>query len=117
MMQELVRNEDGYTEQISYDQLEDRIVVKTTYDASAVIEENAILRQDSPVVLGSKGQGLVLAMRIPEAHVIALKNEGYDLLSPDRDESRRAMLYVQQNQHKFLTTDKKMIAERKQKWR
>jgi hypothetical protein len=50
-------------------------------------------------------------------HVVALKNEGYDLLSADPEVSRRAMLYVQQNQHKFLTTDKKMIGERKQSWR
>ncbi|MBC7603863.1 MAG: hypothetical protein H7255_14545 [Ramlibacter sp.] len=110
-------NEDGVIEKMHYDETEDRVVVETIYDATTVIEENAAIRQDAPIVVGEKGQELVLAMRLPKGHIVKLKNEGYDLFSPDKDEARRAMLYVQQNQHKFLTTDKKMIAERKQAWR
>lgn len=104
-------------EKTHYIEADDKLVIETTYDASDVIEENAAIRSAGPVTIGSKGQQLVLAMRIPLEHVTALKNEGYDLFSADPDERRRTMLYVQANQHKFLTTDKKMIAERRQAWR
>jgi hypothetical protein len=104
-------------EEYSYIEAEDKLVIKTTYDATDIIEENAALRAQAPVTIGSKGQQLVLAMRIPEEHVIALRLDGYDILSSDPAEARRAMLYVQQHQAKFLTTDKKMIAERRQSWR
>jgi hypothetical protein len=104
-------------EKLHYIEETDQLVTETIYDAEPVIEENAAIRASGPVEFGSKGQRLVLAMRIPEEHVTALRNEGYNLLSSDPEESRRAMLYVQANQAKFLTTDKKMIAERKQQWR
>ena len=110
-------NENGVIEKMHYDELEDKVIVETIYDATTVIEENAAIRQEGPVVVGEKGQQLVLAMRLPMGHIVKLKNEGYDIFSPDKDEARRAMRYVQQNQNKFLTTDKKMIAERKQAWR
>jgi hypothetical protein len=104
-------------EKLHYIEDTDKLVVETIYDATDVIEENAAIRANGPVTFGSKGQQLVLAMRIPVEHVTALKNEGYDLFSADPDQRRRTLLYVQANQHKFLTTDKKMIAERKQIWR
>lgn len=103
-------------EKLHYIEPEDKLVIETTYDATDVIEENAAIRAHGPVTFGSKGQQLVLAMRIPLDHVTALKNEGYDLFSADPQERRRAMLHIQANQAKFLTTDKKMIAERRQVW-
>jgi hypothetical protein len=105
-------------ERLHYIEETDQLVTETIYDPTDVIEQNAAIRASGkPVVIGSKGQELVLAMSLPIEHVEALKNEGYNLLSHDKDEVRRALLYVQQNQHKFLTTDKKMIADRKQAWR
>ena len=105
-------------ERMHYVEAEDKLVIETVYNPTAVIEENAAIRASgAPLVVGSKGQELVLAMRLPPEHVEALKNAGYDLFSPDRDEARRAMLYVQQNQQHFLTTDKKMIAQKRQSWR
>ena len=103
-------------EKLHYIEETDQLVTETVYDAGPVIEENAAIRASGPVEFGSKGQRLVLAMRLPVEHVTALKNMGYDLLSPDPEVSRRAMRYVQANQQVFLTTDKKMIAERKQRW-
>jgi hypothetical protein len=103
-------------EKLHYIEETDQLVTETIYDAESVIEENAAIRASGPVEFGSKGQKLVLAMRLPVEHVTALRNMGYDLLSPDPAEARRAMLYVQANQAAFLTTDKKMIGERKQKW-
>lgn len=104
-------------EEVSYIESEDKLVVKTIYDATQVIEENKALRNSGErVTIGSKGQQLVLAMRIPVEHVVALRNLGYDLLSADPEESRRAMLYMQTHEADFCVTDKKMIAERKQRW-
>lgn len=117
-MEKLVNVDDGLIERLHYDESNDRLIAETIFDATDVIEENAAIRANgTPLTLGSKGQQLVLAMRLPMGAIVKLKNEGYDLMSADKDEARRAMLYVQQNQHKFLTTDKKMIAERRQAWR
>lgn len=99
-----------------FDESDDRLIIETIYDPEAVIEENAEIRASGPVKIGSKNNEMVLAMRIPLEHVEALRNLGYNLLSPDPAEVKRTLLYVQANQPKFLTTDKKMIAERKQVW-
>jgi hypothetical protein len=104
-------------EKLHYYEDTDTLVTETIYDATDVIEQNAAIRANAPVTIGSKGQRLVLAMSLPMEHIVALKNEGYDILSADPEEARRAMLYVQSNQQQFLTTAKKMIAERKQSWR
>lgn len=109
-------DEDDLIEKLHYIEETDTLVTETIYDASALIEENAIIRANGPAVIGKKGQQLVLAMRLNPGHIVALRNMGYDVLSADPDEARRAMLYVQQNQQMFLTSDKKLIADRKQKW-
>jgi hypothetical protein len=59
---------------------------------------------------------LLKAAVIPVEHIVALKNEGYDLLSPDPAEFRRALVYIQQNQQKFMATDKKVFSVHKPKW-
>lgn len=108
--------DSGAVEKLHYEEDHDRLIIETIYDATPVIEENAEIRATGPVKIGSKGQELVLGMRLPLEHVEALKNMGYNLLSPDPAEVKRAILFVQANQPKFLTTDKKMFAERKQEW-
>ncbi len=93
-----------------------KIITKTTYDVEPTFEQNAALRAQGPVVIGSKGQSLTLAASVPMEHVLALKNMGYDLLSPDRDEMRRALVFLQSEQGKFMTTDKKVFTTRHQRW-
>ena len=93
-----------------------KIITKTTYDVEPTFEQNAQLRASGPVVVGSKGQSLTLAASVPMEHVLALKNMGYDLLSPDRDEMRRALVFLQSEQGKFMTTDKKVFTTRHQRW-
>ena len=92
-----------------------KIITKTTYDVEPTFEQNAQLRASGPVVIGSKGQSLTLAASVPMEHVLALKNMGYDLLSPDRDEMRRALVFLQSEQGKFMTTDKKVFTTRHQR--
>lgn len=93
-----------------------KIITKTTYDVEPTFEQNAQLRASGPVVIGSKGQSLTLAASVPMEHVLSLKNMGYDLLSPDRDEMRRALVFLQSEQGKFMTTDKKVFTTRHQRW-
>jgi hypothetical protein len=45
-----------------------------------------------------------------------LKNMGYNLLSPDPDEWRRALLYIQSNEWKLLSVDGNPFAAVHQKW-
>lgn len=104
-------------ERISYIESEDKLVIETIYDAEDAIHQAEQARQMGKVQVGSKGQELVLAAVIPLEHIVALKNEtGLDLLSPDPDEYRKALVYIQQNQHKFMATDKKVFATHRPKW-
>jgi hypothetical protein len=103
-------------EKMEYIDAEDKLVVTTTYDASAAMEQAAILRADKPVQIGSKGNALVLAAVIPDGHIVALKNMGYDLLSPDPAEFRRALCYIQSEQANFMAMEGKPFAVHKNKW-
>lgn len=104
-------------EKYSYLEAEDKLVVETIYDAEPAILEAEAARQQGKVQVGSKGQGLVLAAVIPLEHITALKNEtGLDLLSPDPEMYRKALVYIQQNQQKFMATDKKVFSTVKPKW-
>jgi len=103
-------------EKIHYDELTDTLAIETIYDPTDTIEHNAALRASGPVYLGSKGQRMELAASIPLEHITALKNDGYDLMSADPDERRRALVYLQNNQPKFMATDKKMFARHRNSW-
>lgn len=104
-------------ERSTYIEAEDKLVVETIYDAEPAILEAEAARQQGKVQVGSKGQELVLACVIPLEHITALKNAtGLDLLSPDPEMYRKALVYIQQNQQKFMATDKKVFSTVKPKW-
>lgn len=103
-------------ERTTYIESEDRLVVETIYDAQDALDEAAAARAQGKVQIGSKGQELTLACVIPLEHITALRNMGYDLLSPDPAEHRRALVYIQQNQQLFMATDKKVFSVHKPKW-
>lgn len=100
----------------TYIESEDRLIVETIYDPSSAIEQAEQARQRGKVTIGSKGQELTLACVLTPEHVLALRNDGYDLLSPDPAEWRRALVYIQNNQQKFMATDKKVFSVHKPKW-
>jgi hypothetical protein len=103
--------------QYHYDQLTDKLIEETIYDPSALIEENKAIRASGErITLGSKGQQMVLAARVDMDHVIALRNMGYDLLSSDPQEVKRALLFIQAEQNDWMTMDGKPISQRHQKW-
>jgi tRNA pseudouridine-54 N-methylase len=103
-------------EKVSYIESEDRLVIETIYDAEPAILEAKEARDQGGVMVGSKGQQMLKAAVIPLEHIVALQNMGYDLLSPDPAEFRRALVYIQTHQQQFMATDKKVFSTVKPKW-
>lgn len=111
-------DEDGLHEVSTYDEKEDKLIVTTTYDPSATLEANKAAR-NSVVEHGkykTTNNGLVHVGSMEMGDIIRLKNMGYDLLSPDKDEVRRALLYVQQNEPYLLTVTGKPFAKNRTRW-
>jgi hypothetical protein len=105
-------------ERTTYIESEDRLVVETIYDAEPAMREAEEARQMGGVLVGSKGQQMLKACVIPVEHIQRVKQEsGYDLLSPDPDQWRKALLYIQQNHQRFMATDKKVFTgQETKKW-
>lgn len=99
----------------TYDETNDRLIVKTSYDSSGVIEANRIARNESPEIGRYKGN-FVHVGSIHMGDVVRLKNEGYNLLSPDPEEVRRALLHIQSEEKALLTVPGKPFAKKKKKW-
>lgn len=95
---------------------QDRLVVHTRYDPTATIEANAEARALAPKHRVSNGKLLTKVMEIDEGHIVALKNLGYNLLSPDPDEWKRALLYIQNNEPVWMTVNGKPIAQFRQRF-
>lgn len=95
-----------------------KVVVTTTYDIEPALIEAAEDRQRGGVLVGSKGQQMLKACTFPIEHIARVKEEsGYDLLSPDPDQWRKALLYIQQHHERLMSTDKKVFTGREaQKW-
>lgn len=98
-----------------YDELEDRLIVKTVYDNSGVLEANKADRNDASEHGRYKGS-MVHVARIDEGDVLRLHNMGYKLLSPDPEEYKRALLYIQTNEPWLLTKPGKPIAKKRAIW-
>ena len=94
----------------------DRVVIHTLYDPSETIEANKEARALAPKHHISNGKLLTKVMEIDEDHILALRNMGYNLLSPDPDEWKRALLYIQQNEPVWMTVNGKPIAAFRQRW-
>jgi hypothetical protein len=99
-----------------YDEATDSLTVQTVYDPTATIEANKEERLTAPKHHISNGKALVKVMDIDAEHVLALRNQGYDLLSPDPDEWKRVLLYIQQNEPVWMTVNGKPIASFRQRW-
>lgn len=103
-------------ERYHYDALTDTLAIETTYDPEETIAANAAQRASGRVMVGSKGQQMLHAASLPVEHVEALRNQGYNLLSADPDEVRRALLYIQTHEPVWMTVDGKPFASFKQRW-
>lgn len=98
-----------------YDVDSDTLTVKTSYDNRAVLASNLIERNAAPETGRYKGN-LVKVGTIHLGDVQRLKNLGYNILSPDPDEVKRALLYIQAEEKHLMTMPGNPIGKKKQAW-
>lgn len=98
-----------------YDEASDKLIVKTTYDSSDVVAANREAQKLAPEFGRYKGT-LAHVGRIHMGDIVRLKNLGYNLLSPDPEEVKRALLYIQSNEKDLLTVPGTPIAKKRQVW-
>lgn len=104
-------------ETLIYDELEDRMIIKTTYDGSEVVDSNKRIKNAVNAKSIQKYKGdMVHAARLHEGDVVRLKNMGYNILSPDKEEVRRALVYIQQNEPHLMLVHGKPFATQRVKW-
>jgi translation elongation factor P/translation initiation factor 5A len=103
-------------EKLHYYEPEDTLVIETIYDPSALIEQNKAERAavGKPRLSDSR---LVKVASIDEDHIVALKNKGYNLMSSDKEEVRRALCYIQENEQVWMTVEGRPFAMWRPKWR
>ena len=111
-------DEDGLVETRYFDDKTGNLTVKTSYNSSDTISANKKARNRTPNTgkFKQSNSGLVHALRIEMGDVLRLKNMGYNLLSPDKDEMRRALLYIQQNEPWHIPTKGKIFAKNRAVW-
>ena len=102
-------------EESKFDHESGRMIVKTSYDAQPVLDLNKYERNSRPEFGKYKGN-LVQVGRLDEGDIVRLMNMGYNLYSPDPDEVRRTLLYIQTNEPNLLTVSGKPFAKQRTKW-
>lgn len=103
-------------ERLHYIEDKDQLVTETIYDPTDVIEQNKVDRLFNGTGKLSDNK-LVHVARIHVDHVTALRNMGYDLMSADKQESRRALCYLQENEPDWMVVEGKPFAMFRPKWR
>lgn len=98
-----------------YDVDSDTLIVKTSYDNRQVLANNMAERNAQPETGRYKGN-LVKVGTIHLGDVQRLKNLGYNILSPDPDEVKRALLYIQAEEKHHLTMPGNPIGKKKHAW-
>ncbi len=99
----------------TYDERDDKMIVRTTYDNNAVLEANKQAQNAAPETGRYKGN-LTHVGRIHMGDVVRLKNQGFDVLSADPAEVRRALLHIQANERHLLTVPGTPFAKTRSKW-
>jgi len=92
---------------------------KVTYDNSDVLASNKEARDNESKRNKFRHQGnsgLVHVGKIHLGDIARLKTLGYDLMSPDPAEQRKALLYIQAQEPFLLKTTAKPFAKKKQTW-
>ena len=98
-----------------YDEATDSLTVVTHFDNRAVLAENALVKNLQPETGRYKGN-LVKVGTIHLGDVARLKNLGYDLLSSDPEEVKRALRYIQAEEPAHLSMPGTPIGKKKQSW-
>jgi len=98
-----------------YDEASDSLIVKTSYDSSAVMADNIMTKNLQPET-GRYMGNLVKVASIHLGDVQRLKNLGYNILSPDPDEVKRALLYIQSEEKAMMCMPGTPIGKKKRAW-
>lgn len=98
-----------------YDEASDTLAIKTSYDNRQVLANNLAERNAAPETGRYKGN-LVKVGSIHLGDIERLKNAGFNLLSPDPDEVKRALLHIQSNERHLMTVPGTPIAKKKTQW-
>ncbi len=106
---------DFVREEDVYDELTGRLITKTTFQNEDVLNANRESRLQQSETQKYKGN-LVKVGSIHMGDITRLYNLGYDVLSSDPDEARRALCYIQSNEPHLLTVNGKPFAMHRNKW-
>lgn len=102
-------------ETLHYDEKSGLMFTKLEWDSEPLLKMNHAHRRERPEHGRYKGN-LVHVGRMDIEDVERLRNMGYDLLSPDPDERRRALMYIQSNEKYLLTVPGKPFARKRIAW-
>ena len=98
-----------------YNEENDSFITAVKYDNGAVLHANLEAQKKAPETGRYKGNFAHVGS-IHMGDVVRLKTLGYDLLSSDPDEAKRALLYIQSNERHLLTVPGTPIAKKKTQW-
>ena len=107
--------ENGMITKSFYDEKSDKLVTQLTYDNSSVLSANIEAQKQAPETGRYKGN-FVHVGEIHIGDIARLKASGFDLLSADPDDVRRALLHIQSNERNMLKVPGTPIAKKKTKW-
>ena len=99
-----------------FDHSTGKVITKYEQDVEPILKANKALRDATPETGKYKGN-LVHAASLSEVDVLRLKHLGYDLMSADPDERRRALVYIQQHEPHHLVINGKPFARKRPVWR
>jgi len=109
----------------------DDIIRKSHFDVSTGLMHNEVIYNNTEIIEGNKriknnasetatyksgNSQLVHVGRMSLGDVERLANLGFNLLSPDMDERRRALVYIQENEKHLLLVPGKPFARKRAKW-
>lgn len=107
------------TESISYDENTDMLIVERWQDVEPILKANAAARRACPE-FGKYKKTLTPLISLSQVDVDRLYALGYDILSPDKEEERRALLYIQRHEPHLMRVTGKPLAKKMmgdQQWR
>lgn len=102
-------------ESVKYDEMTDKMIRCTTYDNSEVIRDNIEAQKNAP----ERGRYKKTLTKVGSIHLGDLERlrlMGYNLLSPDPEERRRALCYIQTDEPHLMAIPGKPFARKRERW-
>jgi hypothetical protein len=101
-----------------YNESDGKVYRSKTMDVQQILDDNAAERasQNEHGQFLNRKSSLVKAATISMVDVERLQRLGYNLMSPDPEERKRAFLYIQSEEKHHLTVNGKPFAKKRQIW-